>query len=222
MIANLNKDTTLKAQKARATTFLNKNWKLIGTIFDKVIFYNFRIQNVHISGRFGSNNYQKHWNDWISLENHHLFERAAGQTKSQTCGCQVHWSSHARVSIIFQLNFRSKTCSGPKIRRTVITRTTSMTSGRRTCSPLYVIYFFFKNDITEHVYLLALISNILRYIVFLDPGRGEENGNHEDRGRIWEGESWFRGREEELSARQRIQQVLAHVMHVWLLFLIPR
>ncbi|KAF8375441.1 hypothetical protein PRIPAC_81870 [Pristionchus pacificus] len=35
MIANLNKDTTLKAQKARATTFLNKNWKLIGTIFDK-------------------------------------------------------------------------------------------------------------------------------------------------------------------------------------------
>lgn len=37
MITNLNKDTTLKAQKARATTFLNNNWKLIGTIFDKVL-----------------------------------------------------------------------------------------------------------------------------------------------------------------------------------------
>ncbi|GMS98691.1 hypothetical protein PENTCL1PPCAC_20866, partial [Pristionchus entomophagus] len=34
-VTNLNKDTTLKAQKARAANFLNKNWKNLKGIRDK-------------------------------------------------------------------------------------------------------------------------------------------------------------------------------------------
>ncbi|GMR62325.1 hypothetical protein PMAYCL1PPCAC_32520, partial [Pristionchus mayeri] len=35
MVTNLNKDTTLSAQKTRATNFLNNNWKNLKGIFDK-------------------------------------------------------------------------------------------------------------------------------------------------------------------------------------------
>lgn len=37
MIANLNKDKTLKTQQTRGTNFLNNNWKNLEGIFDKVL-----------------------------------------------------------------------------------------------------------------------------------------------------------------------------------------